>query len=607
MDKSIIALIFMKFSYLWQKRHYFFLILLALGFFLATSLYNLATQESGYVKFLSPDETANYFFARQYAETGKISTFEPANLIAEEVVHPRSIRSDHGILKPVSFLGIILVYGKIGALAGTTVIPYITPLLAAIGLLFFYGFVRRLFGRKTALYSAALLACFPVYFFYTTRSMFHNILFIFFLLGASYFFLRAIPLKSEEKRPFISFKITGKQAVTWFFSVAAGLFVGGAIGARASELLWLAPTLFIAWVSFAKRIGITRLVLMVAGMIIALLPVFYWNQILYSSPFYGGYGEMNRSISELSQAGGSLIQSTVHGNFSQYRAVGQALIDNIFYFGYQPYQSLRMFYYYVVAMFPLFCGLVFIGGVIFLIRLRRRSLRPALVYLSCWLTLSLILVFYYGSWKFNDNPDPSRFTIGNSYTRYWLPMYIMAIPFAALALESVGRWLGTLIPKEPALLWKERSRKMIMVSVSAMATASVCFLFLMYTVFGSEEGLANLYYNHFIDKENAEAILSRTPDNAIIMTQYHDKQLFPERKVINALLTNEQINISVGRILEHYPIYYFNFAFPEKDYLYLKERRLPTYGFTFELLERRGRFGLYELKPAEAGQVSYER
>lgn len=109
-----------------------------------------------------------------------------------------------------------------------------------------------------------------------------------------------------------------------------------------------------------------------------------------------------------------------------------------------------------------------------------------------------------------------------------------------------------------------------------------------------------LYHNHFSDRENAQAILAATESEAVIVTQYHDKQLFPERRVVNALLTNDSVNVSLGLILQHYPVYYYNFSFPDKDLTYLNERRLPPFGFTLELQERRGRFGLYKLLPFTA-------
>ncbi|MDD3285219.1 MAG: glycosyltransferase family 39 protein [Patescibacteria group bacterium] len=588
-----------KFRLFKNNFDYLLVLLLALVFFAASAWFNCATQSSDYVKFLSPDETANYFFAKHYAETGSISVFEPSNLIAEEIVHPRSVRSDNGWLKPVSFLGIILVYGQIASWLGTAVIPYLTPFFAALGIIFFYAFVRKLFGRQVAMISAFLLASFPVYFFYSARSMFHNVLFLVFLLAGAYFLLLSLPPRENNRRKFLTWRLSAKDGFTYSFSLLAGLMFGGAIGARSSELLWLGPALFIAWLFYARRLGLTRLVFMLAGLVLALLPVFYWNQILYSSPFFGGYGEMNRSIAAMSQAGGNFLQSSVRGDFSQYRSAIEVVLNNIFYFGYQPYQSLKMFFYYVLKMFPLLSAFTFVGFLIFIYRIIQRPKRGAYLYLLVWLALSLILVFYYGSWHFNDNPDPRRFTIGNSYTRYWLPMYVLAIPLASLFIVSLSRFIASVSWPRFDFSFRFRPRRFLSIGLMALIVGAAVFVNLDFVFFGSEEGLATLYHNHFIDKANAQAILGLTEEQAVIVTQYHDKQLFPERRVINALLTNDDVNGSLGKMLRFYPIYYYNFTFPEKDLIYLNERRLPQFGFNINPVVHRGQFTLYRLDKVE--------
>lgn len=594
----------MKFSWFKRNLENILIFLLALGFFALTSFVIKQVQEPDYIKFLSPDETANYFFAKNYAENSTIAVFEEANLFGEEIVRPRSIRSDHGWLKPVSFLGIILLYGKIAAVFGSQVIPYLTPFFASLGLIFFYAFVRKLFSKQVAIVSALMLASFPIYFFYTVRSLFHNVLFTVFILGGAYFLLLSFAKEKKEKKKFFHFRLTYEQIFTYLFSLLTGIFFGLAIGARSSELLWLAPTLFIAWLFYVRRLGLTRLVLMISGLVLALLPIFYWNQILYSSPFYGGYSEMNSSIQQLSQAGSSVIHSNIlEAGLSKYGEVFQVVRDNIFYFGYHPYQSLKMFYYYVVVMFPYLCAATFLGLFILLYHFIRRPKKAILVYLLSWFILSFILVMYYGSWKFNDNPDPSRFTIGNSYTRYWLPMYIMAIPLASLLIVKLGRLFARLVSMKTITNTGKRLRAMIYTLVVLVLSGIWFFSSAIFVLFGSEEGLMTLYYNHFRDKANAMTILETTEKNAIIITQYHDKQLFPERKIISALLTDDDINLVFARLLDNYPIYYYNFAFPEKDFKYLNERKLPPAGFNINLISRYGVFGLYRLVPIDNMQA----
>ena len=108
-----------------------------------------------------------------------------------------------------------------------------------------------------------------------------------------------------------------------------------------------------------------------------------------------------------------------------------------------------------------------------------------------------------------------------------------------------------------------------------------------------------LYHNYFVDKTNAQAIIGLTEERAIIVTQYHDKQLFPQRKVVVSLLTDADVNRSLGKILRFYPIYYYNFTFPNKDLSYLNERRLPQFGFIINPVVHRGQFTLYRLDKIE--------
>ena len=121
---------------------------LAVVFFMATASFNYFSQEKGYVKWTSPDETANYFFTKNFALTGELAVIEKANLRGDDLVVPRSIRSDKGFMKPVSFLGISLIYGSIASVAGLAVIPYLTPFFAALGIIAFYLIVRRLFSEQ---------------------------------------------------------------------------------------------------------------------------------------------------------------------------------------------------------------------------------------------------------------------------------------------------------------------------------------------------------------------------------------------------------------------------------------------------------------------------
>jgi hypothetical protein len=322
-------------------------------------------------------------------------------------------------------------------------------------------------------------------------------------------------------------------------------------------------------------------------LLLGLLPALYYNQILYSSPLYGGYGEMNRSISDISAAGAELVNQATH-QIPAYQEIFDKVFKNVFFFGFHPGQSLEMFRYYVLDMFPYLAGLSALGllGLITLNFPKPR--RKYLVYVLVWASLSAILILYYGSWRFSDNPSGNH-TIGNSYTRYWLPIYLMAIPLAAVTIE--------LVLKIFFYFFRKHHSYRILVSGSA---AVVVFLMainsLNFLVFGPEEGLINLYYNMQTDRAMGRLVIDNTSNEAIIMTQYHDKVFFPERRIIMGTITEEQYYPELYKLLKYYPVYYFNFSFTPAAVDYLNNGRLAKQNLKIELIKQTSaKFSLYKV------------
>lgn len=578
-----------------KKLHFSFnflaAVLIAGAFFIVASSYNFITQKDGTIKWNSPDETANYYFAKSYATSHILSKFEPANMVASDLVIPRSLKSENGWLKPVSFLGIILIYGEIGSLTSPAVIPYLTPFFGAIGIIFFYLLVKRLLNARVALISAALLAVFPVYLYYSIRSMFHNVLFLVLLIIGFYFLVRTLDKAYcyTVKPKIISYKIPKNILAGWFFTFLAGLFIGLAAITRSSELLWLAPVLALIVLFYGRRLGFSRLLIFAGGIGLGMLPAFYFNQILYQSPFNGGYGEMNRSIADISSAGSELIKTTISSQLTAYQELFTRIFKNVFFFGFHVGQSREMFTYYVVEMFPWLTYLAALGVTGLIVLNLKKSRKKFIVYLLMWGILSVILVLYYGSWRFTDNPNAASHTIGNSYTRYWLPMYLMAMPMAALAIELSLKGIFFLFRKTSG--YKALVSGGATVVVFLIMVASFDFL-----LFGSEEGIVNLYYNTREDKRLGEMVLKLTPDDAVIVTQYHDKVLFPERKIMMGRMEEENYYPYVSKLLSYYPVYYFNFSYTPEAVTYLNNGRLAKYNIKMELVKKTGgKFSLYKL------------
>ncbi len=565
--------------------------LVAVAFFVGTAYFNFSTQHQDLVKWNSPDETANYFFSNRLATEGVVAQFEEANILASDLVMPRSMRSDSGWLKPVSFLGLILLYGYLGAWISPAIIPYLTPFFGALGIIFFFLFLRRLFSERIAAISAALLAVFPVYFYYSMRSMFHNVLFLVMLIIGAYFLATALNRRFKPiKQNF--FKDCPRAATVKgsLLIIFAGFFFGWAIAVRTSEIIWLLPVLGLVALFYWRRLGFSRILLFLAGLFFALLPTLYYNQLLYNSPFYGGYNEMNRSLETISAAGNNFVFQSGESLKSAFSALVTTVKDTVFYFGFKPRQSLAMFNYYVVEMFPWLTAFGALGFLILLLLNLKKPAKKYLVYLLSWIFLSGVLILYYGSWRFTDNPNAASHTIGNSYTRYWLPIYLMALPLVALTWELIARGLFYFCRRH--LVYR------YLVSGSlALAFLIVAFQSFNFLLFSGEESLNNLSYNMAADRQIGRTVLSLTPTEAIILTQYHDKVLFPERRVIMGLMHEPPYYPFLKKLLNHYPVYYLNFTYSEIDLEYLNASRLPEFGLQLEPQKFIGRdFTLYQIK-----------
>ncbi len=636
-------------------------VLISVGFFLGVSGFVRDSISDGIVKWGAPDENANYVFTKLYAQSGELRIYEKYNLHADCVMHPRSFRCDGAKLKPMSFLGMILIYGKIASLTSYKIIPYLTVIFAAIGLFFYYLFIKKLFNRSVALISTLLLSVFPVYIYYSVRSMFHNILFIVLLLIGLYFGILMVGAKSKKfvrknkerkKRKAWEWlgRVKSKMAkVAWFwykekelpddkkkvgankpsllssirsldirkvglidfgrvtsigrggfvYSALSGLFVGLAVITRTSELLWILPMLVVLWAFNFWRIGIIKLAIFISFFALALLPVLHYNSFLYGSPYYGGYAEMNKSLDTIKGASAHIIELTSHGAIERSKGFWHLIKDNIFYFGFNPRQSLKMLNYYFVEMFPYIFWPALFGFFLFIPHLATRGRKKHLAYISALVTISAILVIYYGSWRFFDNPDATRHTIGNSYTRYWLPIYMGAIPFVAYAIVKITSFLKLAKRKKSKisgwiaslLNWKVFTWILRIAVIAPIMAVSV-----QYVLTGSEEGLIATADRAKDVKVEFSRVIEITENNSVIITQYHDKLFFPERKVIYGLFNDKAMVARYAVVAKYLPLYYYNFSFSEKDLEYLNNRRLYEAGLHIEKIEEvTDGFTLYKL------------
>ena len=364
------------------------------------------------------------------------------------------------------------------------------------------------------------------------------------------------------------------------YASLAGGFLGLAIITRASEILWLLPMFLILWIFNFKKAGIIKLFLFLSFLFLAVLPIFYWNEILYGAPLAGGYPEMNSAIKDIASESAQALKDGLGRSSVNYKNYFISLRNNIFHFGFHPRQSLKMFYYYFAKMFWWLFWPAFFGFLLFLFKIKKWEKRHW-TYLISYFIISLFLLFYYGSWKFHDNPDPDSFTIGNSYTRYWLPIYLGAMPFASMFIIKLTGFF----------------KKRFYVAASRIVLIIlVFFVSIKFTLIGSEEGLifAGLKMNE--SKYQYEKVLGLTENNAAIITFYHDKLLFPERKVIIGLFDDSNMLKEYAKLINYLPVYYYNFTLPLKDFNYLNDKKLGEYGLRLLKIEKiTNDFTLYKL------------
>jgi len=546
---------------------YLILGFLSLCFFLSASSYNYLSQSDNFIKWGSPDETANYIFAKLYAQEGSMRFYEKYNLYANDIIHPRSMRSDAGIIKPVSFLGIILIFGKIASLTSYKVLPYLIPSLAAVGIIFYFLLLKNIFGPKISYLATLILIPFPAYIYYSVRSMFHNVLFVVLLIIGLYYAILMARKYGNSSREL------GK----YIYPALAGLFFGLAIITRTSELLWIIPLLLFLWIFNIKKIGFTKLIIFIIFLFLCFIPVLYWNQILYQSPFNGGYAQMNASISRL-----AAISTEMINPLSANKKLLVEFKNIIFYFGFHPLLSIKTIYYYFIKMFYWIFWSAIAGCFIFLYKWRQFEKKHWL-YLLSYLIISAILLLYYGSWQFYDNPDQNQATIGNSYTRYWLPVYLGALPFVSIFILKLTR----LFKKR---LYINLSRFFIIILIY--------FVSIWFVLFGSEEGIITINKKNKDVKKEFNKVLELTENNAAIITKYHDKLLFPERKVIVGQFDNKDMNSQYRNLVNYIPVYYYNFTLPPIDFDYLNNKRLKEAGLRLAQKEEITEdFTLYRLMP----------
>lgn len=459
------------------------------------------------VKFASPDESANYLFAQSFATRGSLALSSPLTA-ADGIVAPRSMLLGAGELLPASFLGMPLLYGAIARVIGMWVVPFLTPLITYVALLALYGLFARLFPRRIALVSTVLVALHPAVWYATTRGMFHNMLFVDCCIIGAYALVRGFETASLRSKLWLGL---------------SGLSIGSAIAVRSSEVLWVSAVLLVVMFIVRKKSAFHRgWWAFVACGLIPVVIILTANQHLYGHALSFGY------------SGGVSSADTIAGLSS---TIADKISGAFFPFGFHPVRAFFHFVDYSIRLFW-FPTLLSIVGLVGMLRTKGIT-RPQKWFYLGTAAVSVWLILYYGSWTIQDNPDPDVVTVGTSYARYWLPLYILTMPLAATLLVRVRE----LAP---------RTGRVVIV-LALLAVWSTGALTVVFNPLEGTVALRKQLVSYESLNERAQAL---TPPDAVIISSRGDKVFFPERSVIMSVETSAQQK-QLRELMVKVPVYVY--------------------------------------------------
>ncbi len=486
----------------------------------------------------SPDEAANRTFATEFAEHQRLWRPEPLDVVAPDLVHPRSVRFAQGVQVPVGFLGLPVLYGGIAMFAGVWSIPFFTPLLAALAALAWGGIVAQASDRRTGVIAGTLLAAHPAWWYVASRTLQPNLLFMALLIGALWFFT-ASPLKEVRR------------------AIPAGMLLGLALAVRPSEAYWIALVIGAMLVILRDRRAWIDAMIAAACAGVMLVPFVITQVGLYGGIFATGYG---------SAIGSDVVGAATGGNAA--KLLGP-LQPYLFPLGFAPRLAIETFKTYGIVFFGWWSALVGVAALVAVVLAARRRLtvtRPVVAMLVAGIVLTMWLAVFYGSWSIQDNPDPNAVTIGASYIRYWLPVFAAStLPVAWLISRIVSalprRRIGTLIAA---------------IAVIGIVVTSG------YQIFTShEEGLLTVRANLERYMEERDTVLTLTEEDALIVVDRSDKVLYPHRSVVTPL-RSDRTYAALPALAAEVPVYYFGITLPASDLAWLNTVKLPPLGLSIE-------------------------
>ncbi|MBI4133781.1 hypothetical protein HY478_04145 [Candidatus Uhrbacteria bacterium] len=547
----------------------------------------------------SPDEMANAYFTARFAEESVLHTLEPLEGVARGTLHPRSIAVVEEFLVPGGFHGLAVIYGLIAKVTGFGFLDFVTPLVAVLAVCAWRRLIEHLFGDRAGTIAAAVLAVTPAWWYWTNRGLYHNVLFVALLIFAAYFFV-VRPLRAHLFQAENLLAIKLRRLTPLFDPFVAGLALGAAWWVRTAEITWTALGAVLLLICARRAHRWRELFAFVVAVGIAFAPALVLNDALYGSPLRTGYAPTEVIASAVSLRGGGADEtisaeiatapsaprddrnnsSAIRDVTNTLQATSYKLQATLFPFGFHPRTALNHFIDYgvrlhwgmtiMLAAALLWCGYEFLRG---------RSSREHTVLVILFGAVTAWLVSVYGSWVVRDNPDPGAITIGISYSRYWLPAFVLGSGVIGVASAH----------------WTERLRTRVR-GVLLAAGLILFAVFSFYIVFlTTGDGLFAVNKTlHGYARVRAD-VLARTAEESVIVVDRGDKIFFPDRRVITPL--RDERTYEVLRALSvRVPLYYYGITMTDEDLKFHNEVKLLPLGVSLELVSTYDGESLYRFK-----------
>lgn len=445
----------------------------------------------------SPDEATTAVYAQQFAATGGLALPHPVDVGGEsEFLHPRSAFADFGAYSlPVGFWGLPVFYGSVTNTLGVWALPFLTPLIAIVAVLALLRLWTVVFPHASRWALLGLSFSLPPLWYYAARPLLPNVPFVALLvIGAVW--LIAPP---------------GKQGRRWWHDIFGAFSIGLALLIRPSEALWVVIAGLIVVVAYRREIAWPRMARW-GGVGLAIGAMYFGLTNLW----YGGVG------------GGYVVSRSL--------AVPHWWTF-LLPFGFSPRNLLATLYTYGLQLWPwlILPALAMVGRNTVQWRNLGKSQK---VYLAVTVFISLYLWVYYGSWR-DANYDLK--TIGVAYARYWLPAYLLLVPYVVLAYQQVA-----------VLVSRRFSRTVLAVIIGVLVIGNAN------AVYSGPDGLVSLTQSLRTGLALKTAVAKHTSDQAIIITEREDKFIWPTRQVM-VRFDHPRVRRAVASLTARdWPVYYLS-------------------------------------------------